>query len=126
VVLDYDITSKWNVLTVYRECDWQPCPVCATHKASPTHLVHSFLGFTMTVSLPGSKKRGLAGLLGRKDVRSTKPAAQKQLDPAQIAKLFQKGAEPVEEPQPERLNAAEKKERDNLSVLRGALYAPKR
>ncbi|WP_333714853.1 hypothetical protein [Yoonia sp.] len=80
----------------------------------------------MTVSLPGSKKRGLGGLLGRKDVRSTKPAARKQLDPAQIAKLFQKGHEPVEKPQPERLNAAEKKERDNLSVLRGALYAPKR
>jgi hypothetical protein len=80
----------------------------------------------MTISLPGSKKRGLAGLLGRKSVQSTKPAAQKQLDPAQVAKLFKKGADRAPEPQPERLNAAEKKERDNLSVLRGALYARKR
>ncbi len=82
----------------------------------------------MTISLPGSKKRGLAGLLGRKKTQPVKPAAQKQLDPAQVAKLFQKGVaqEPKEDLQPARLNAVEIKERDNLSTLRGALYSRKR
>ena len=80
----------------------------------------------MTISLPGSKKRGLAGLLGRKKTQSAKPAAQKQLDPAQVAKLFQKGAEAPKDLQPARLNAVEKQERDKLSTLRGALYSRKR
>ena len=82
----------------------------------------------MTISLPGSKKRGLAGLLGRKTTQTAKPAAQKQLDKAQVAKLFQKGGaeEAPKELQPARLNAVEKQERDRLSSLRGALYTRKR
>ena len=80
----------------------------------------------MTISLPGSKKRGLAGLLGRKSSPTVKPVAKQQLDPAQVAKLFKKGEEPPKVPQPARLNAVELQERDNLSTLRGALYARKR
>ena len=80
----------------------------------------------MTISLPGSKKRGFAGLLGRPKTAPLTPAAQKQLDAAQVAKLFQKGR--VEEPvlRPAKLKASEKQERDSLSALRGALYSPKR
>ena len=80
----------------------------------------------MTISLPGSKKRGLAGLLGRKKVNSIKPAAQKQLEAAQVAKLFKKEVEPEPDLRPARLNAHEIKERDSLSDLRGALYRRKR
>ena len=82
----------------------------------------------MTISLPGSKKRGLAGLLGRKKTEPAKPAAQKQLDPAQVAKLFKKDAdfEAPKDLQPARLNAVEMQERDRLSSLRGALYKRKR
>ena len=81
----------------------------------------------MTISLPGSKKRGLAGLLGRKTTQTARPAAQKQLDAAQVAKLFQKGVEdPQKALQPARLNAVEKQERERLSSLRGALYTRKR
>jgi len=79
----------------------------------------------MTISLPGSKKRGLAGLLGRKKTETTERTAKAQLDPAQVAKLFKKGADEPEAPRPARLNAEERKERDNLSTLRGALYRPK-
>lgn len=81
----------------------------------------------MTISLPGSKKRGLAGLLGRKKTSPAKPASQKQLDPAQVAKLFKKEvAATPEKLEPARLNAVEIKERDSLSSLRGALYSRKR
>ena len=84
------------------------------------------LGKTMTISLPGSKKRGLAGLLGRKKTQPGKPAAQKQLDPAQVAKLFKKDVDAPQDLQPARLNAVEIQERDKLSTLRGALYSRKR
>lgn len=88
--------------------------------------IFTYLGKTMTISLPGSKKRGLAGLLGRKKIQSNKPTAQKQLDPAQVAKLFKKEVEAPQDLQPARLNAVEMQERDKLSSLRGALYSRKR
>lgn len=80
----------------------------------------------MTISLPGSKKRGLAGLLSQQKTKSVKPAAKQQLDPSQVAKLFKNGGQKVEEVRPAKLNAFEKQERDNMSTLRGALYAPKK
>lgn len=88
--------------------------------------IFTYLGKTMTISLPGSKKRGLAGLLGRKKTQPGKPAAQKQLDPAQVAKLFKKDVDALQDLQPARLNAVEIQERDKLSTLRGALYSRKR
>lgn len=80
----------------------------------------------MTISLPGSKKRGLAGLFGQKKVKTAAPASQKRLDPAQVARLFQKGGDVPDEMQSARLNDVEREERDNLSNLRGVLYTGKR
>ncbi|WP_165606545.1 hypothetical protein [Yoonia litorea] len=64
--------------------------------------------------------------MGQKKTQNIKPAAQKQLEAAQVAKLFQKGVEEPKEYRPAKLNAHEIKERDALSSLRGALYKRKR
>ena len=78
----------------------------------------------MTISLPGSSNRGLSGLLGRKKkLDSGKPAAKKQLNGEQVAKLFDKQARMVKPAKPAKLNASEKHDRAQLSSLRGALYS---
>ncbi|WP_341365974.1 hypothetical protein [Yoonia sp. BS5-3] len=80
----------------------------------------------MTISLPGSKKSGLAGLLGRKSQdEGTKVAPKKQLAGHEVAKLFNKSArtaaaKPVK---PAKLNDYEKQDRERISSLRGALYS---
>ena len=80
----------------------------------------------MTISLPGSKKRGLSGLLGRKKTQTnTTAAAQKQLAGEQIAKLFNKAAREEKSFRPAKLSAVEKEERNEMSTLRGALYSKK-
>ncbi|MDP5085891.1 MAG: hypothetical protein NWQ23_10760 [Yoonia sp.] len=87
---------------------------------------HSSLGFgnRMTISLPGRPKKGLSGLLGRKKEKDViKPAAQKQLGPQQLAKLFDKEARALKAVKPAKLNATEQKDRAQLSTLRGALYS---
>ena len=62
----------------------------------------------MTISLPGSSRKGLTGLFKRKQkTDAAKPAAKKQLDPTQVAKLSE----------------SEKHAREQLSSLRGALYS---
>lgn len=80
----------------------------------------------MTISIPGSKKRGLSGLLARnKSETPTVRAAKKQLDGAQVAKLFNKSAREEKPIRPAKLNENEKYDRAQLSSLRGALYSDK-
>jgi hypothetical protein len=80
----------------------------------------------MTISLPGSKKRGLAGLLGRKKTEQpVTPTAQKQLDASQVAKLFSKKNQDEKPVRSSKLNEIEKHHRDEISNLRGALYSKK-
>jgi len=80
----------------------------------------------MTISIPGSKKRGLAGLLGRKKPETVvAPAAKKQLQGSQVAKLFDKREREKKPLRPAKLNANEKHDRAQLSSLRGALYSDK-
>jgi hypothetical protein len=80
----------------------------------------------MTISLPGSKKGGLSGLLGRKGREPEKKVtAKKRLAGHEVAKLFNKevrasAARPVK---PAKLNDGEKQDRDRISSLRGALYS---
>lgn len=78
----------------------------------------------MTIALPGSTKKGLAGLLGRKRQSArTSPASEKQLTPQQVAQMFNKVSAPAPKPSPSKLNAVEKKDREQLNSLRGALYS---
>ena len=78
----------------------------------------------MTISLPGSKKRGLSGLLARKKSQSAgASASQKQLDGVQVAKLFDKNTREEKSLRPAKLNETEKHDRAQLSTLRGALYS---
>lgn len=80
----------------------------------------------MTISLPGSKKSGIAGLLGLKSQdKGTKVASEKKLNGHEVAKLFNKearaaAAKPVK---PARLNSGERQDRDRMDSLRGALYS---
>lgn len=80
----------------------------------------------MTISLPGSSKRGLAGLLGRKSSdEGIKLEPKKKLEGHEVARLFDKktrdaAAKPAV---PAKLNDGEKQDRDRLSSLRGALYS---
>lgn len=79
--------------------------------------------FTVTISLPSSKKRGFANLFSRKpDAPRTSPAARKQLDGQQVAKLFDKNAAKPQDLRPAKMNANEKYESAQLNDLRGALY----
>ena len=76
----------------------------------------------MTISLPGSKKRGLSSLLVRQKRTAVKPASKKQLEAEQIAKLFKKGEPEEKVLRPAKLKASEREERESLGNLRGALY----
>ena len=78
----------------------------------------------MTISLPGSGKRGLSSLLGRKaKTERGKPTAKKQLNGEQVARLFDKKARAAKTVAPAKLNDSEKQDSARLSTLRGALYS---
>lgn len=80
----------------------------------------------MTISLPGSKKKGLTGLFGRSATdQGAKAEPKRRLAGHEVAKLFNKSArnaaaKPVK---PAKLNDYEKQDRDRISSLRGALYS---
>jgi len=75
----------------------------------------------MTISLPGSSRRGL---LGRKKSSTTMtPRARKPLQGEQIARLFDKDARKATPIKPKAMNEVETRDRDRLSSLRGALYS---
>ena len=84
------------------------------------------MGALMTISLPGSSKRGLSGLFGRKKTDSgITLAPKKKLEGREIARLFDKqtraaAARPVK---PAKLNEGEKQDQGRISRLRGALYS---
>lgn len=78
----------------------------------------------MTIALPGSSKKGLGGLFGRKSKSEIKsPTAEKQLSAVQVAKMFSKGTRPEMAVNPRKMNETEKEDRAQLGNLRGALYA---
>ena len=81
----------------------------------------------MTIALPGTTKRGLSGLLGRKrretGMTGKKVTTEKQLGRHEVAKLFSQDRKTAVEAKPAKLNESEKKDRDRLNSLRGALYS---
>ncbi|KQI73236.1 hypothetical protein AN191_04965 [Loktanella sp. 5RATIMAR09] len=80
----------------------------------------------MTISLPGSSRKGLTGLFKRNDDTAAKrPAAKKQLDGTQLAKLFDKQARTAKPVKPAKLSEGELDASAQLSSLRGALYSSK-
>ncbi|MEM8537019.1 MAG: hypothetical protein AAGF56_04070 [Pseudomonadota bacterium] len=77
----------------------------------------------MTISFPGSSRKGLGGLLGRKKKRELfEPTAKKQLGGEQVARLFDKRMRPAET-KPAKLNETEQEASAQQSSLRGALYS---
>jgi hypothetical protein len=80
----------------------------------------------MTTSVPSPKKRGFAGLFGRKKVQDTvQPTARQQLDGAQLARLFDKSSPLRPDVKPAALQLSEIHDRNEISTLRGALYSGK-
>lgn len=78
----------------------------------------------MTISLPGSSKKGLSGLLRRKSAPlESKPRAKKQLNGTQVARLFDKEARTAKPVKPAKLSDKEKRASAQLTNLRGALYS---
>ncbi|MEL6682791.1 MAG: hypothetical protein AAFQ09_09115 [Pseudomonadota bacterium] len=80
----------------------------------------------MTISLPGSSKRGLASLLGRrKEEQTLKIQPKKKLEGHEVARLFDKQSRAAEAKpiKPAKLNDTEKQDRERLTNLRGALYS---
>ncbi|MEL6839042.1 MAG: hypothetical protein AAFP85_07100 [Pseudomonadota bacterium] len=80
----------------------------------------------MTISLPGSSKRGLSSLLGRKKTEpGLKIEPKKKLEGHEVARLFDKKSRAAEAKpiKPAKLNETEKQDRERLSNLRGALYS---
>jgi hypothetical protein len=78
----------------------------------------------MTIALPGSSKKGIGGLFGRKAKAETKkPTAEKQLSRQDVAKMFSSRPEAREVVRPAKLNAGERQDRAELGSLRGALYS---
>ncbi len=77
----------------------------------------------MTISLPGSSKKGLSGLFGRKKTEVTKPVSKKQLNARQLAGLFDSNVKAGNRAKPAKLNETEIEDRAQLSSLRGALYS---
>ncbi len=80
----------------------------------------------MTISLPGSSKRGLSALLGRKKTEaSAKVQPKKRLQGHEVARLFDKKSRAAEAKpaKPAKLNDGEKQDRERISSLRGALYS---
>ena len=80
----------------------------------------------MTTSVSGSKRRGFAGLFGRKKVQETvEPTAKHQLDGSQVARLFDKTTAAAPDLKPGALQLSEIHDRNKISTLRGALYSGK-
>jgi hypothetical protein len=80
----------------------------------------------MTTSVSGPKRRGLAGLFGRKkEQKAVEPTAKNQLDGAQVARLFDKNSQTRPDPKPAALQLSEIHDRNEISTLRGALYSGK-
>ncbi|MDX8348856.1 hypothetical protein SLH49_12785 [Cognatiyoonia sp. IB215446] len=80
----------------------------------------------MTISLPGSSKRSLSGLFGRKKAEAgTQVQPKKKLEGHEVARLFDKKSRAAEAKpvKPAKLNDTEKQDRERLSNLRGALYS---
>lgn len=80
----------------------------------------------MTIALPNSTKIGLMGRLGRKSrtAAAAPQTSRKPLEGREIAKLFAGDAVlSTQIAKPAKLNDTEKRDRANLSNLRGALYA---
>lgn len=78
----------------------------------------------MTISLPGSSRKGLTGLFKRKaDTVSKRPTAKKQLGGSDLAKLFDKQARTAKPVKPAKLSEGELNASEQLSSLRGALYS---
>lgn len=78
----------------------------------------------MTISLPGSSRKGLTGLFKRNtEIAAKRPTAKKQLDGTQLAKLFDKQARTAKPVKPAKLSEGELDASAQLSSLRGALYS---
>lgn len=78
----------------------------------------------MTISVPGSSKKGLSGFFGRKTKTETNnPVSKKQLNARQLAGLFDSNVKAAKRAKPAKLNETEIEDRAQLSSLRGALYA---
>ena len=82
----------------------------------------------MTIALPGSSRRGLFGIFGRKNDNkgAQPPSAAKKLTAEEVARLFQKSKQAPTAPVSGALQPVEKQERAALTDLRNALYAPRR
>jgi hypothetical protein len=86
----------------------------------------SFLGGhrLMTISLPGSSRKGLTGLFKRSaNTVAKRPMAKKQLGGSDLAKLFDKQARTAKPVKPAKLSEGELNASEQLSSLRGALYS---
>lgn len=80
----------------------------------------------MTISLPGSSRKGLTGLFKRKsDTKNARPVAKKQLGGSDVAKLFDKKMRTAKATKPAKLSETEINASEQLSSLRGALYSDK-
>lgn len=82
----------------------------------------------MSIFTSRSKKGGFGGLFGsKKQVAAVKPTAQKQLDGAQLARLFDKSEQrkAASDLKPSGLQVTEIHDRNEMSALRGALYSRK-
>lgn len=80
----------------------------------------------MTISLPGSSRKGLTGLFKRKaDDNKTAAVSKKKLGGSDIAKLFDKDARTARAVKPAKLSDTEVSASEQLSNLRGALYSDK-
>lgn len=75
----------------------------------------------MTISLPGSSKKGLFGRKSKPFVGPRK--AKKQLDGNDVARLFDKDVRNAKPVKPAKLSDTEKNAQAQLTNLRGALYA---
>ena len=101
------------------------CPICVIQRL--TGFLASMGGHShMTISLPGSSRKGFAGLLKRKSSdMNASPTAKKQLAGSQLARLFDKDARTAKPVKPAKLSETEISASEQLSSLRGALYAKK-
>lgn len=79
----------------------------------------------MSVPLSGTqKKRGLTSFFRRKQAEPpVEPIAQKQLNGEELARLFGKNAHIKSDPKPAGLQLSEIHDRNDISVLRKALYS---
>lgn len=77
----------------------------------------------MTISLPGSSKKGLLGMFQKKtQAARARPTAKTQLKGAELAKLFDKQARSAKPAKSDRLSESEIDASAQLSSLRSALY----